>query len=479
MTGKAIITAAAAALLTLSAAARTTSFPWPDASFTNPTVERTPTALVLRMDIHPDAFDISSNRQAWLRPAVVSPAGDTLWFNPVIVAGRTRYSQNIRTNAVPAESVQLRAGSAETYAYQAIVPYQPWMDLCNLVLTGTVTACAGDCLGSLTPDQPLAKCDFRVKELTPVYIYVSPTEEFVKTRSERGEAYIDFPVGQARILPDYRSNAAELQKIRATIDKVRDDSDITITSLDFTGYASPEGAYTANERLAQNRTQALVDYVKSLYSFPADIMHASWVAEDWTGLAQRVRQTDIADKDALLDVITDDELTPDARDARLRTRFPAQYAVLLANIYPALRRCDYVVNYNIRHYTDVREISAVMAASPQKLSLAELFLYAQSLDKTSPEFKEVMEVAVRMYPTDAVANLNAATTAVGHGEYDLAAAYLQKAGDTPNAAYTAGLLQARQGNYARAVPLLTRAADAGITQAADLLAQMRSFGFID
>ena len=259
---------------------------------------------------------------------------------------------------------------------------------------------------------------------------------------------------------------------------MRDDRDVTITSLSFKGYASPEGPYALNERLARSRTEALIAYVKGIYSFPAGLMHSAWVAEDWEGLARQLSSMEIADRDALLNIVNDPDLTPDQKDQRLKADYPAQYAILLEQVYPALRRCDYVITYNVRNYTDLTEIAAIMATAPQKLSLSEIFLYAQSLDTSSPEFREVMEVAVRMFPDDPEANLNAATTAVDHGEYDLARTYLKKAPDTPQAAYTAGLLEARTGNYQAAAPLLQRAADAGITEAAQLLEQMRSWDWI-
>lgn len=467
--------ASAAIALTLSAAG--SAFPWPERSFTNASVERTPTSLVLTMDIHPSAFNLKPNHQAWLRPAIVAQ-GDTLWLNPVIVAGRTRYFQDLRHGTVPADGVLLRAGSPDSYAYQAIRPYESWMDLCDLVLTGTVTGCCGDGIGPMSPDQPLASCDFRIKELTPQYIYVSPTQEIIKTRADRGEAFIDFPVGKAVILPDFRGNSAELAKIRDTIDKVKSDSDYTITSLDFCGYASPEGSYALNERLARTRTEALIDYVRRLYTFPSDLLHSSWVAEDWQGLATRLEGMEIDDRDSLLAVVRDTTITPDRKDLMLKRDFPAQYAILLADVYPSLRRTDYVITYNVRNYLDISEIAEIISTSPQKLSLAEIFAYAQTLDNSSPEFREVMEVAVRMYPSDPVANLNAATTAVRFGDYDRARAYLAKAPDTPRTAYTAGLLEAMQGNYAQALPLLTRASQAGITEADDILARMRSWGWI-
>ncbi|MDE6085622.1 MAG: hypothetical protein K2G40_04390, partial [Muribaculaceae bacterium] len=280
---------------------------WPDQSFTNARVERTPTSLVLTMDVNPAAFDLKSDRQVWLRPAVVGGA-DTLWFNPVIVAGRIRYIQNLRHNALPENTIQLHAGSPETYAYQAIVPYQEWMERCDLVLTGLVSGCSGNCVGPLSPDQPLTSCDFRDKTIRPVMVYVSPTKEIVKTRNVSGEAFIDFPVGKSQILPDFRRNPAELAEIRRTIDEVRNDRDITITSLSFEGYASPEGPYATNERLAKNRTEALIEYVRNLYAFPRDVMHSSWVAEDWAGLEKQLAKADIDDKDAIMAIVTDSSL---------------------------------------------------------------------------------------------------------------------------------------------------------------------------
>lgn len=473
-----IISTVLAAVITLSAAAAPIkSLSWPEQSFTNPSVERTPTSLVLTMDVNPGAFALKSNQQVWLRPAVVSDT-DTLWFSPVVVAGRTRFLQNERTRALPADAIRLHADVTEPYSYQAIVPYLPWMDRCELVLTGTVSGCCGDGLGAMKPDQPLVACDFRDKTLHPAYIYVSPTKEIIKTRSARGEAYINYPVNVTRIIPDYRNNPTELAKIVGTIDHIKQDPDATLTSISFKGYASPEGSWTDNERLAKGRTESLIEYVGALYDFPRDAMHASWVAEDWQGLARRLRLLDLDNKDAILALVTDTVLAPDVRELRLKKDFPQQYAYLLSTVYPLLRRSDYNVVYTVRNYTDIDEIAAIMGSEPQKLSLDELYIYAKSLPTDSPEFREVMEVAVRMFPDDPEANLNAASTAIAHGDYDKAGAYLDKAGSSPAALYNRGLLEALRGNYAAAVPLLRQASDAGIADAEDLLATMRSFNLI-
>lgn len=42
---------------------------------------------------------------------------------------------------------------------------------------------------------------------------------------------MDYPVSQTVIYPDYHNNKEELAKIESTIDSVKFDSDVTITSI--------------------------------------------------------------------------------------------------------------------------------------------------------------------------------------------------------------------------------------------------------
>lgn len=473
-----ILATAATVLAAMSAqAASLTDGAWPAGSVTAVNIERSASALLVSMDIHTDFFTSASNRETWMQPAITAGA-DTLWLDPVVVAGRTRYYQHQRCLPLPENATMLRAGASEVFSYTAKVPYQDWMELSELIVTGRIDGCCGanrDRLGT----ESLKAMDYRDKTIVPVMVYVSPAKEFVKMRAVSGQAYIDFPVNETQIIPDYRRNPFELAEIMRTIDEVRNDRDITITDISFTGYASPEGSYELNEKLAKGRTEALIEYVRRLYKFPRDVMHSSWVAEDWSGLEKHLAGLDIADRKEILAIVTDYSLAPDAREWRLKSSYPEQYAYLLVNVYPALRHSDYKVTYQVRNYVDAGEIGAIMATAPQKLSLDELFLYAKSLDKDSPEFREVMEVAVRMYPDDPEANLNAAATAVSFGDYNKAREYLRKAGSSPVATYTEGVIEAKQGNYSAAAVLLQEASRGGVAEAADLLGFMKRVDLID
>lgn len=437
-------------------------------------VERSEKTLIVSMTIDPSAVPPKINREEWFRP-VITDGTDSLWLKPVLVAGRTRYYQRLRAGEPSADAcILLRAGKDAPCAYAEMTTFAPWMERSTLQLVREVDGCCGV---ELEPAQSadVAQLDFRQRHFVPELVYVRPAVEAVKTREVHGSARIDFRINRTEIDPSYRRNPEELAAIRATIDAVKDDADVTITSLSIKGFASPDGPCANNGRLAKGRTEALVGYVRELYSFPAGLVSTSWEAEDWEGLARRVRASDLKDREAILAVVADDALRPDAREQRLKARFPEQYAFLLREVYPALRRSDYAVSYRVRNYVSVEEIAAVLAEAPQKLSLEEIFRYANGLDRESPEFREAMEVAVRMYPRSEAANLNAAVTAVGRADFDRARAYLAKAGDSPEAVYTRGILEAATGNYAEAAALLQAA---GTPEAQRAVEQLRELEFI-
>lgn len=454
----------------------------PDGAVSGVSVEKSESQLLVRMTVHPDAFPKMSNREVWLVP-YIEGAGHQLRLDSVLVAGRTRYIQHERGNGrLSPGTVLLRSGAKGTYEYSLTVPYNDWMEYSVLGMEGRLIGCAGcgiEPMLTFADEQPIARMDYRDRTVTPMMVYVSPEREIIKTRDISKECYIDFPVNKTEIYPDYRRNPQELAEIRRTIDEMQSDEDITINSVNFTGYASPEGPYTLNEKLAKGRTEALIDYVTRYFEIPRKVLTYSWVPEDWAGLEERVKKMDdLQNKEALLQLITDSSLAPDVKDQRMKKEFPDDYFILLSKVYPALRHTDYKVSYTVKNFTDLQKIALLIQTAPQKLSLDEIYLYAQTLDKGSQEFRDVMEVAVRMFPEDEVANLNAAATAVSNGDLAAARRYLKKAGDRPEAVYTEGTIYVAEENYAAAVPLLERAAKAGISQAADVLQKLREFGKI-
>ncbi len=107
---------------------------------------------------------------------------------------------------------------------------------------------------------------------------------------------------------------------------------------------------------------------------------------------------------------------------------------------------DYTVRYVVRGF-DVEEAKQIIRTRPQQLSLQEMFLVAQTYEKGSNEFNEVFDVAVRMFPDDPTANINAAAIELQRGDLQQSVRYLDKADAQASATLNnRGVLKLLQGD---------------------------------
>ena len=430
------------------------------------TMKRDGSYLTVSMTLRLDGVEAKGDRAVLITP-LLENGGANKALRPVGIYSRNRYFHYARRGEERmlggADELSYKdKEKPDTLAYQVILPYEPWMDGSSLTLLSQTYGCCDKVLAEQS--QTVGKFRGKRPEFIPQLVYVQPEVERVKTRALAGTAYIDFPVNRTEIRPDYRNNRRELDKIIATIDSVRADKDITVTSLAIKGYASPEGSYAGNARLATGRTEALKDYVSELYRFETGFIRTSSEPEDWEGLRRYVEKSGLGHKQEILTLIDSGE-EPDRKERRIRSAYPEDYRVLLRDCYPALRHSDYRIEYTIRSFTDVAEMRRVMRTQPQKLSLQELFLVAQDCEPGSREFDEVFDIAVRMYPDDPVANLNAANTALRHKDLKAARRYLAKASDMPQSVYARGICALLEKDYAEAETLLKQAQSQGITEA--------------
>ena len=360
--------------------------------------------------------------------------------------------------------------------YSAAVPFEDWMDGGVLVLRYREFGCCDKLLSEAGSSIALYQHPRRPApvEFKPRFIFVQPQVEVRKERALSGEAYVTFMVNRTEVREGYQDNARELGKIRATIDSVRFDGDITVTGISLKGYASPEGRYAQNESLAKKRSWAIRDYVQRLYPFPSALYTVDYEPENWEGLRNWVLGgTSIEHKSAILDII-DAVADPDKREREIKSKYPGDYRRLLEDCYPSLRRTDYKVEYTIRSYADPEEIVRILKTRPQNLSLNEFYIAANEFEDGSQEFNDVFATAVRMYPDDEVANLNAAMAEMDGRQFNRAARFLQRAGDSPEAIYARGILEAFRGDFDAALPYLQKARGLGVTEAQDALSQIKA-----
>lgn len=402
-------------------------------------------------------------------------------FLSVLRNGRIRhkvYTREIKLNnlvEIPHYSVAKvnKDQTEEVICYQAAIGWEDWMKDAKISLAADLCGCGQeDANKLLIADHIRRRPDARY-EVQPTLAYITPVAETEKHRAEVGTAYLDFQVGKSQILPDFRNNAAELDKINSTIRSVTSDKNITPKGIMLKGYASPEGSYASNDRLSDNRVKALRDYIRSKNDFPQSFFALENEPEDWAGFkAQLVADSEVPARDEVLGII-DSDLQPDQKEAKLRAlKGGSVFSYVLINIFPSLRRSEYRIDYTVREFT-VEEGREIIKTHPQQLSLSEMFAVANSYETGCKEYNDVFEIAVRMYSSDPVANLNAANISIGKGDYAAAKNYLSKAGDSAEAIHARGVIKLIEGDLDGAEVLLKKANDAGVIGAANNLRELQ------
>lgn len=303
----------------------------------------------------------------------------------------------------------------------------------------------------------------------PALPFIMPKAETQKHRVIMGRAFLDFPVNETVINPNYRRNPEELARICATIDSALFDKTIQVTHISLHGYASPESPYSNNTRLAKGRTASLMDFIRKRYKLSASLFQNEFTPEDWKNLRSFIAEgnrrrvkgdiwyenasiletpetPDIILKyqEELLTVI-DSNIDPDEKEEKLELVGAGEpYRWLLKYVYPGLRHTDYVIEYNVRSYP-VKESRKLIYTHPEALSVKEMYLVAQGYREGSDDWLDALMIAAKQYPMDPIANLNAACACVKAKRLTDAKQFLQHAGNSGEAQYLTDVISAMEG----------------------------------
>lgn len=396
----------------------------------NLTVQRSDNnTLNVKMDlVLPENLKVESNRMITFTP-IVRGADSQALLPAVYVYGRKRQIVSDRNDRLPedAERVFRRTnGQVQVISYGASLPAESWMNKAELVLEQDICGCGNRseeikfiALTGINLPQP---------KVLPGILYRAPEPEVVKRRVLKGQAYIDFPINQIVIYPDYMRNTIELAKIDSTL---RGFKPSDIQSIKLHGYASPEGAYQHNVYLAQGRTKALKDYIIQKFGIPEPVIKTSYTPENWEGFIRLAESSQLQEKERILEIARK-EIDPDLKEAELK-RMPEAFRHMTRNWFPVLRHTDYEIEYLLPDYT-AEEARNMVKKNPSQLSLREMFDAALLSGKGSDEYYQLMEAAVRTYPDNPDANLNAAAVALERGDLQAAERYMEKADlSTPEA----------------------------------------------
>ena len=166
-----------------------------------------------------------------------------------------------------------------------------------------------------------------------------------------------FGQGSSTLQPAFRDNGIRLDEFMRRVSEMHGDSTVWLNSIDIVAYASPEGPYTLNRKLARKRAENISAYLRGNMPFlSGSLFNVQPKGIDWDGLAAMVGASDMRYRSEVLNILRNVPETTyrngrlvDSRLKRLMDlRGGRPYNYMLTHFFPELRAagayvvCDFV-----------------------------------------------------------------------------------------------------------------------------------------
>ena len=166
-----------------------------------------------------------------------------------------------------------------------------------------------------------------------------------------------FRQGYSTLQPAFRENGIRLDEFMRRVSEMHADSTARLNSIDIVAYASPEGSFTLNRKLARKRAENISAYLRGNMPFlSGSLFNVQPKGIDWNGLAEMVEASDMRYRSEVLNILRNVPETTyrngklvDSRLKRLMDlRGGRPYNYMLTHFFPELRAagayvvCDFV-----------------------------------------------------------------------------------------------------------------------------------------
>ena len=288
---------------------------------------------------------------------------------------------------------------------------------------------------------------------------ISP-DGFQRINAKKQEAAIKFLIQQAQLRQSELKNNSVQEFVRLLNQISKDREGLKLNDVEVSAYASPDGGFELNDRLAMERQKNTQKYVEQELR-KAQLNNASvdakYTAEDWDGFQELVKASNIQDKDVILRVLSMYK-DPQEREQQIKN-ISSAFSELADGILPQLRRSRMIINYESVGRSN-EQIQQQLKADPTKLNIEEI-LYAATLVDERNAREDIYKLATEVYPNDARAYNNIAVMEYAAGNLDAAKKYLEQAqkvnASLPEAAANVGLIALQQGDIQTAENYIAKA----------------------
>jgi Flp pilus assembly protein TadD len=222
-------------------------------------------------------------------------------------------------------------------------------------------------------------------------------------------------------------------------------------NVEISAYASPDGGFELNDKLAGKREANTKSYLDKEFKNKANVpVNTRYTAQDWDGFKELVEKSNIQDKELILRVLS---MYKDSEQREREIKNISEvFKVLADEILPQLRRSRLTANIEIIGKSD-EEISSLAKSDPKSLTIEEL-LYAASLAKTPDQKGAIYQNVIKFYPNDARGYNDLGVIEYVKGNIANAEANFKKAlqisGNLPEANLNLGFVALTKGDKAKA-----------------------------
>ncbi len=318
-------------------------------------------------------------------PVLVYENGETA-FGSVTLQGEKIQANNQEINYVEGGS----------FSHSDKVAYNPDMKKSELILR--IKASQGNKSVDFDPvklaDGVIATSTLVQKDGKPILV----GDKFQRIIPDKKTAEILYLINRAEVRNSQLSKE-DIKLLENYIAEVQAAVNKEFTGMEVDAYASPDGEYDFNEKLAEKRKESADRYLertldKKKVDVPETKFNLKSTAEDWEGFKKLVQASDIKDKDLIIRVLSMYS-DPAVREREIKN-MAATFEVLKEDILPQLRRSELAVNVNVIGFSD-EEILDYIDSNPDTLGLEEI-LYAAKLTDDWAKKAEIYKYGSERYP---------------------------------------------------------------------------------
>jgi len=262
----------------------------------------------------------------------------------------------------------------EEIIYQARLPRQAWMQESSIIIESLLTGCCNITKGeplllaenTLPQEEPKPEPEVIVsvpekpettgKKMERSFTFVSPASDFdaenmvVYDEDRENAIIVYYHLNESVIREDHMNNRQTLINLEAVINTINNSTDSKVKYIVIAGFASPEGSFEINDRLAFERAVAVKNFVMSKTTTPGkDILLYNGSA-DWRGLKLLIEESDMPYKTEILHIINtmpiwDSQAQRGRMGEIMKFRNGEAYFYMQKHVFPKLRNGAFIRVY--------------------------------------------------------------------------------------------------------------------------------------